>query len=45
MIASDKSNLLRKADFLQKSSFQVTAFSIPLEVGYLVIIPLNFVYK
>ena len=45
VIASDKSNLLRKVDFLLKSCFQVIAFLIPLEIGYLVIIVVNFVYK
>ena len=35
--ASNKSNLLRKVDFLLKIDFQVIAFFIPLEVGYLVI--------
>ena len=38
VIASDESNLLRKVDFLLKSSFHVIAFLILLEVGYLVII-------
>ena len=44
-MAPDKSNFLRKDDFLLKSGFQVIAFFIPLEVGYLVIIVVNFVYK
>ena len=35
LIASDKSNLLRKVDFLLESRFQVIAFFISLEVGYL----------
>ena len=42
---SDKSNLLRKVDFLLTSVFQVLAFFIPLEVGYLVLIVVDFVYK
>ena len=45
VIASNKSNLLRKIDFPLKSGFQVLAFFIPLEIGYLVIIVVNFVYK
>ena len=45
VIGSNKSNLLRKVDFLLKSSFQVIAFFISLEVGYLVKIVLNFVCK
>ena len=45
LIASDKSNLLRKFDFLLKSGFQVIAFYVSLEVGYLAVIVLNFVYK
>ena len=45
VIASDKSNLLRKVDFPLKSGFLVIAFFILLKVGYLVIIVLNFVYK
>ena len=46
VIASDKSNnLLRRLDFLLKSGFQVIAFFILLEVGYLVITVVNFVYK
>ena len=45
VIASDKSNLLRTADFLLKCGFQVKAFFILSEVGYLVIIVVNFVYK
>ena len=40
-----KSNLLGKADFLLKSGLQVIAFFIPLEVGYRIIIVVNFVYK
>ena len=45
VIASDKSNLLRKVEFLLKSGFQTIVFFIPLEVGFLVIIVVNFVYK
>ena len=45
VIASDESNLLRKVDFLLESSFQVIAFYIPLEEGYVVIIVANFDYK
>ena len=45
VIASDKSNLLRKVDYLLKSCFPVKAFFIPLEVGYLVRIVVNSVYK
>ena len=45
VIASDKSNLMRKVDFLLKSSFQVIAFFMSLEVGCLVIIVVNFIYK
>ena len=45
VVASDKSNLLRKVDFLLKSGFQVIEFFILLGVGYLVIIDVNFVYK
>ena len=37
-VASDKSNFLRKVEFLPKSPFQVKASSILLEVGYFVII-------
>ena len=44
-IASDISNLLKKVHFLLKSGFQVTAFFILLEVGYLATIVVNFVYK
>ena len=44
-MASEKSNLLRKVDFLLKSGFQDIVFFIRLEVGYLVIIFVNFVYK
>ena len=43
-LSNYKSNLLRKVDFLLKS-FQVIAFFIPLEAGYLVITIVNFVYK
>ena len=45
VIASNKSNLLRNVDFLLRSGFQVIAFFIPVEVEYLVIILVNFVYK
>ena len=45
LIASHKSNLLRKVHFLLKSVFKVIAFFIIFEVGYLVIIVVNFVYK
>ena len=45
LIASDKSNSLRKVHFLLKSDFQVIAFFINLAVGHLVIIVVNFVYK
>ena len=45
VIASDKSNLLRKVDFLLKIGFQVIAFFLSLEVQYLAIIVVNFVYK
>ena len=45
IIASDKSNLLRKDNFLLESGLQVTVFLILLEVGYLVTVVLNFVYK
>ena len=45
VIAHDKSNVLRKVDFLLKCGFQVIAFFILLEVGYLVIIVVNFVSK
>ena len=41
-IASDMSNLLRKVHILLVSDFQVIAFFIPLEVGYLFIIVVNF---
>ena len=37
-VASDKSNFLRRVEFLLKSGFQVKASSILLEVGYFVII-------
>ena len=36
VIASGKSKLLRKVDFLLKIGFHVIEFFIPLEVGYLV---------
>ena len=45
VIASDKSNLLRKVDFLLKSGFQVIEFFTPLEVGSLLFIVVNSVYK
>ena len=45
VIAYDDSNLLIKVDFLLKIGFQVIVFFIPLGVGYLVIIVVNFVYK
>ena len=45
VIASDKSNLLWRVDFLLKSGFQVIAVFLHLEVRYLVIIVVNFVYK
>ena len=45
IIASDKSKLLRKVDFFLKSGFQIIAFFILLEIRYLVIIAINFVYK
>ena len=45
VIASNKSNLLRKVDFFPKSGFQVIGFFIPLEVGYLAILDVNFIYK
>ena len=45
LIASDKSNLLRKVCFLLKSGSPVIGFSILLEVGYLDAIVLNLVYK
>ena len=34
-----------KSDFVLKSGFRVIAFAIFLEVGYVVIIVVNFVYK
>ena len=37
VIASDKSNLLRKDDFLPKTGFQVIAFFILLDVVYTLI--------
>ena len=42
VIVSDKSNLARKVDFLLKSGFQIMTIFIPLKVGYLVIIVVNF---
>ena len=45
VITSHIFNLLRKVDFLLESGFQVIAFFILLEVGYLVTIVVNFVYK
>ena len=45
LIASGKSNLLRKVYFLLESDFQATTFFIHLEVGYLVTIVANFVHK
>ena len=36
------SNLLKKVHILLVSDFQVIAFFIPLEVGYLFIIVVNF---
>ena len=45
LIASDKSNLLRKVHFLLKSVFQVIGFFVILKVGYLVKIVIRFVYK
>ena len=45
VIASNKSDLLRKVDFFLKNGFQVIAFSILLEVGHLAIIVVNFVDK
>ena len=45
VMVSDKANLLLKVDFPPKSDFQVIAFFILLEVGYLVIIVVDFVYK
>ena len=44
-IASDKSNLLRKVSFFLKSGFQVRAFLILFQVGYLVTIVVNVVDK
>ena len=43
LIASDRTNLIRKVYFLLKSGFQVIAFSIIIEAGYLVTIAVNFV--
>ena len=37
VIASYKSNLLRKADFVLKSGYQVTAFFIPFELDTLLL--------
>ena len=45
LIAFDKSNLQRIAHFLPKSDFHIVAIFILLEVGYLVTIVMNFVYK
>ena len=45
LIAFDKSNVQRIAHFLPKSDFHVVAIFILLEVGYLVTIVMNFVYK
>ena len=42
VIASDNSNLLRKVDFPLKSVFQIIAFFFLLELGYLVIMFVNF---
>ena len=44
VIASDKSNLQRQVDFFLKNSFQVNIFVL-LDVGYLVTIVVNFMYK
>ena len=43
VIATDKSNLLRKVDFLLKSGFEVVACFILLKVGSLVTIVVNSV--
>ena len=43
IIASDKSNLLRKVHFLLKSVFQVTVYFILWEVGYFITTVINFV--
>ena len=43
VITSDKSNLLRKVEFLLESDFQILAFFL-LEVGYFIIV-INLVYK
>ena len=43
--ASDKITLMREVHFLLKSGFQVITFSILLEVGYLIKIVGNFIYK
>ena len=45
VIASEKSKLLRKVDFLRKSGFQVIAFFVPVDIKYLVMFVVNFVYK
>ena len=45
LIASDKSNLLRKVHFFLKRVFQVIAFFVILKVGYLIKIVMKFVYK
>ena len=45
LTASDECSLLRKLHFLPKSGFQVTAFSIQLELRYLIIIAVKFVSK
>ena len=44
LIASDKSNLLRKVLFLLKSGFQVMAFFFLSEVGYIVTIVFHLVF-
>ena len=43
--ASDKITLTREVHFLLKSGFQVITFTILLEVGYLIKIVGNFIYK
>ena len=43
--ASDKITLMREVHFLLKSGFQVITFTILLEVGYLIKIVGNFIYK
>ena len=45
VIASDKSNLLRKADFRLKGVFFFLVFFIPFEVRHLFTIFVNFLYK